>query len=1016
MSPARRQGRVGTIAVAGVAALLVVLALLAAPGARADGGSLGIGEFSSSFSETQAGGHPDVTTSFTLTKDAVGNPIGQMKDVTVELPDGLVGNPGATPQCTPAQLRVSNCPLDSQVGVIEPGLLIACRGVSTTLGSNGLTVAPPTELTEEADGTSTTLTVASTAGFEAGDLITAGAPGESVQLTIYEVIDATHLLTYSIGTVLPAGAPVLDNVIHVAETRRFCAGEQNDITVGSGADEEAAKVAYVLEGNRLALEEPLRKPHAFGEPVTHMAKSLTAPLPIYNVEPSRGHLATLGASILLGSILMELDARPDDSGIDATISDMSTLFGMTGAKITLWGVPAASSHDGLRCTLLGGRCAASGSEQRPFIAAPAQCTRPLITTVRVSSWQEPGRTASASEAQPAPTGCDRLSFAPTLSVTPDTTAADSPAGYEVDLKLPRAADPLAPEVPPLSSLSVTLPAGTSLSPAGAAGLGVCGQDQFDAGACPAAAALGSVSITSPALAAPLSGKVYLATPTADVPWGIDLIAGDEALTVRLAGRLELDPTSGQVTIVFDSLPQLPVSELKVSFPGGQAASLDNPSACGTATTTSRLLAASGQAASPDSSFVVAGAPGACASPRAFAPRFSAGMTDRRAGASGGFVVDVGREDGEGELSKLAVKLPPGLLGAFGGVTQCAEPAASQGNCPAASKIGTTQVVAGSGSRPLVLPGTVYLTGPYRGAPFGVSIAVPAVAGPFDLGTIVVRGGTTVDPRTMRVSLTTDPLPRVFAGVPVRVRALRLDLDRPGFMFNPTDCTPGSIDATIESGEGVVAAKSALFSVTGCGGLGFRPRLSAVIPPGASRAGAGLSVELKAGAAAQANLRSLAIRLPRQLHPRLKAIRQACPAAVYAAAPDRCPADSALSRMVISSPLLGPKLTGTGYLVASGGTALPVVAATFGHGALMLEGHVGLTSRGVATLLFPDLPDVPMASMQITLPRTKNSVFGATGALCSGPRPNVGFRAEGQNGARLTRTVAVAVRGCGRGRS
>jgi len=1013
MSLPRRPWRAEVIAV--VAVLLAALGLVAAPGAHADAGSFGIGAFSSSFSETQAGGHPDVTTSFTLNEDALGNSIGQMKDVEVELPTGLVGNPQATPKCTPSQLRTSKCPLDSQVGVIEPGFVLVCRGVATTLGNGGLVTAPPTELTEAMSDTASIITVASTAGIEGGDILTVGGSGETAQVTVSQVIDATHLqLPFGPGTAQPAGAPVLDNVIHVADTAHFCAGEQNEITVGTGADVETGKIAFVLSATRLALEAPLQNPHALGEPVTHLAKSLTAALPIYNLEPSRGHLATLGASILFSSILMQLDAREDNSGIDATISDMPTIFGMNGARITLWGVPAASSHDSQRCTLLGGECKASTAEQRAFIAAPAQCTEPLTTTVHVDSWREPERTVTASATQPAPTGCDRLSFTPTLSVVPDTTKPDSPTGYEVDLKLPRSTDPLAPEVPPLTSLAVTLPPGVSLSPAGAAGLGACDRDQFDAGSCPAATTVGTVSMSSPALAAPLSGKVYLATPTPEVPWGIFLIAGDEAIAVRLAGKLELDPATGQVTIAFRSLPQLPISEIELSFPGGQTASLDNPSACGTATTTSQLLAASGQVASPDASFSVVGPAAACSDPRAFAPGFSAGMTDRRAGASGGFVFGVSREDGEGELSRISVKLPPGLLGAFSGIATCAEPGASTGDCPAAAKIGTTQVVAGAGDQSLVLPGTVYLTGPYRGAPYGVSIAVPAVAGPFDLGTIVVRGSTDVDPRTMRVSFTTDPLPRVFAGVPVRIRALRLHLGRPGFMFNPTDCTPGSIDATIASGEGAVASRSALFSVTGCAGLPFRPRLSAVIPSGASRSGAGLSLMLKTDAGPQANLRSLAVRLPRQLHPRLAAIRKACPSAVYAAAPSRCPAVSALSRMVLSSPLLGTRLTGTGYLVAAGAAALPVLATSFDAGGvtLTIEGHVQLTSRGIATLVFPNLPDVPLSSLRITLPRAKNSVLGATGELCSGPRPNVGFHAEGQNGARLIRTVAVAVRGCG----
>ncbi len=1008
--------RPGSIFALAALACLAALVLIAASGGQAAEGSFGINAFSSQLSEDQAGGHPDVTTSITLNKDRLGNSVQQMKDVTIELPAGLAGNPQATPTCTAAQLRRSRCPTDSIVGIIEPFFVIVCPGIETTTGNeSGLVTAPPTELTEAITGSASILPLASTTGMESGDTLVVGPPGETSSLFVSSVIDANHVqLAFAGGLAFPAGTPVADTTLHVADTTHFCAGEQGEITVGSGANEETAKTAFIGNGNTLLLEEPLQKPHAAGEPVVHVAEERTGPLPIYNMEPSRGHLATLGASVLFSSITMQIDAREDNSGIDATISDMSTLFGMNGARITLWGVPASSTHDSQRCNLIGGECVASTAETRAFISAPAQCSEPLTTTVRLDSWQEPERTVTASTTQPAPTGCDLLHFAPTLSVTPDTTKPDTPVGYEVDLKLPRPSDPLGPETPPLSSFAVTLPPGASLSPAGASGLGACGRAQFDRSSCPAGSSLGTVTVTSPALAAPLPGNVFLATPTNGAPKGIYLIAGNDAITVRLVGEIDLDPVTGQVTIVFDSVPQLPMSEIKVSFPGGQTASLDNPAACGTAATTSRLVSSAGQVATPSSAFQVAGPSGACAAPRAFAPRFSAGMTERRAGAGGSFVLDLSREDGEGELGRVRVKLPPGLVGDFSGVSTCAEPAAARGNCPAASSIGRAQIVAGSGNQPLTLPGTVYLTGPYAGAPYGLSIVVPAVAGPFNLGTIVTRGSVTIDPRTLQASIATDPLPRVFAGVPVRVRAVHMDLDRPGLLSNPTACKPGGIDANIDSFEGATAAPSALFTVAGCARLHFTPRLSAAVGPGASRAGAGLSVVVHAGAGRQANLSSLAIRLPRQLHPRLKAIRKACPSQVYDAAPSNCPAASMLSKLVISSPLLGAGLTGTGYLVARGGSALPVVASSFkvGEATLTMEGHVQLNNQGVATIVFPELPDVPLRTLKFTLPRNKNSVLGATGELCSGPRPNVGFRAEAQNGAQITRTVAASVGGCG----
>jgi hypothetical protein len=1014
MSTCRRTNP-GAVALLALVLALTAAVLIAAPAARADGGAFGVGSFTSTFSETQAGGHPDVSTSINLSKDGLGNSIGQMKNLELELPAGVVGNPQATPQCSPSDLRAAKCPLDSQVGIMEPLFVLVCPGIATTLGNEGITSAPPTEIAGLPGPNSSILTVASTAGISGGDILTVGEQGETVQFTVAWVIDATHLqLIYPIESTVTVGAPVRDDVIHVADTTHFCAGEENEIRIGSGANEEVAKIAFVLDGNRLALKEPLHNPHTLGEPVVYVAEERTAEFPIYNVEPSRGHLATLGAEILFGSILIQFDPRPDDSGINTTMSGMSTVFGMNGARITFWGVPAASSHDTQRCTLIGHECQASTAELKPFLSAPGQCDEALTTVVNLDSWQEPERTVSASTTAPPRTGCDQLPFGPILSVTPDTARPDTPAGYEVDLKLPRSGDPLGPEVPPISSLRLTLPPGVSLSPAGASGLGVCGHAEFDAKSCQPAASLGTVSITSPSLANPLPGNVYLGTPVNGAPKEIFLLASNEAITIHLAGELQLDPTTGQVTIDFPSVPQLPISEMKVKFPGGQTASLDNPTACGTAATTSRVVSSAGQVATPGASFQISGPAGACATPRTFAPRFGAGMTSRQAGAKGSFVFNVSREDGEGEISTLGVKMPAGLVGDFSDVPTCAEPAASKGDCPADTAIGSAQIVAGSGSQPVTLPGTVYLTGPYGGAPYGASIAVPAIAGPFNLGTFVSRGSVSVDPRTLRTSIVTDPLPRVFAGVPVRVRSIHVDLDRDGLISNPTSCAPASIDADIGSAEGASFASSSLFTVAGCAGLDFNPRLSAAVGSGASRSGAGLTMVIHAGAGAQANFSSLAIRLPRQLHPRLKAIRQACQADVYAADPRRCPSASVLSRMTISSPLLGSRLNGTGYLVARGGNALPVVVSSFkvGNATMKMEGRVQLDSQGIATLVFPEMPDVPIRTLKVSVPRNKNSELGATGELCAGPRPNIGFRAAAQNGARLTRTVAASVRGCG----
>lgn len=389
------------------------------------------------------------------------------------------------------------------------------------------------------------------------------------------------------------------------------------------------------------------------------------------------------------------------------------------------------------------------------------------------------------------------------------------------------------------------------------------------------------------------------------------------------------------------------------------------------------------------------------------------MTDSMAGATGSFELDLGREDGEGDIAALGVKLPLGLLANFSTISACSSADAAQGNCPSAAAVGSTDVVVGAGGEPLDLPGVVYLTGPYDGAPFGLAIVVPASAGPFELGTIVVRARVMVNPRNLRITIATDPLPQVVGGVVTRIRAIHLRLDRQGFLINPTDCSEGSVAATVWSAEGAVASPVTPFSVHGCRKLGFAPRLKASADAGSSRGGAGLALAIQAGPDPQVSLKSLVLRLPRQLHPRLDAVQKACREAVYRSGPAACPPAAKVGQVAIASPLLQSRLEGSAYLVDRGGGALPVLAAPLRSGgiSLTLEGHIDLNSRGATTIALKRLPDVPLRTIRLTLRRSSNAALGVAGPLCGGPRPNVGYRAEGQDGARLARTVAVAVEGC-----
>ena len=380
------------------------------------------------------------------------------------------------------------------------------------------------------------------------------------------------------------------------------------------------------------------------------------------------------------------------------------------------------------------------------------------------------------------------------------------------------------------------------------------------------------------------------------------------MIVKLAGHVTANPTTGRLQATFTQQPQLPFSELLLTFTGGARASLANPQTCGTFTTTTDLTpwstsglgGLSGTApiagtpdATPSSSFNVDwnGAGGACPMTMPFSASFSAGSQTPTAGASSPFAVTIGREDREQDLSGITVSTPPGLLGKIAGVPQCPEVQANAGTCSPESQIGTTTVGAGPGSHPFYLGGRVYLTGPYMGDPFGLSIVTPAVAGPFNFGTVVVRAAIAVNPSTAALTIVSDTLPQYVDGVQLRLRAINVEVNRPGFMLNPTSCAQQGVGATITAAQGASASFSSPFAVGGCQGLAFAPSFSASTQASTSKAkGASLTITVKS-ASGQANIGKVDVQLPKALPARLiPTLQNACTEAQFNANPARCPVE------------------------------------------------------------------------------------------------------------------------------
>jgi hypothetical protein len=537
--------------------------------------------------------------------------------------------------------------------------------------------------------------------------------------------------------------------------------------------------------------------------------------------------------------------------------------------------------------------------------------------------------------------------------------------------------------------------------------------------------------------APLQGSVYLAQPkcggagqpectpasaTNGELYGLYIEVAGSGQIFKLSGKVEANPATGQLTSTFAENPQLPFSELRLHLHGGPRAPLANPQSCGTFTTTSLLepwshQPAPGEAAgtpdaSPSSAFVISGCAG-----NPFNPSFSAGTTSSAAGAYSPFTLTFSRNDGEQDLAGLNVTLPPGLLGKLAGVEQCPEVQANAGTCGPNSQIGSVSVLAGPGTQPYyVTGGQVYLTGPYNGGPFGLSIVVPAKAGPFNLGNEVVRAAIHINPQTGQVSVS-NAIPQIRDGVPFRLRTANVEINRPNFTFNATNCSPSSVSGSIGGSGGASAAVSSPYQATGCGSLPFAPQFSASTQGQASKAnGASLTVKVGYPQGNYANIKKVDVSLPKALPSRLTTLQKACTESQFAANPAGCPAASAVGTATATTPLLNSPLTGPAYLVSRGGAAFPdLVILLQGEGVeIELVGNTDI-KNGITYSRFETVPDAPVSSFELNLPQGPYSILGTNlpeGANYSFCGQNLVMPTEitGQNGAVIKQNTKIAVTG------
>jgi hypothetical protein len=789
---------------------------------------------------------------------------------------------------------------------------------------------------------------------------------------------------------------------------------------------------------------------AFGEGVSFY-------LPLVNMETRPDQAGQLGFVVpAIGSpTLLDLTSRTDsDYGLDATSSTNLRLgLGISHFITELWGVPAAPVHDVWRfaeplsgfggCIIIPGfpgfegpgcppgsypsspTFAKSTSPERPFLQNPTTCGVPLTMTSDAEYYG--GTEVHAETDWPETIGCNQATFSPSLVADPTTGQTDTPSGLDIDLHVPQTQSPDTPAPSEMRSSFITLPPGLTLNPGASDGKIACPEFLSAIGTlgeahCPEFSKVGTLTLDIAALPAPIPGAIYILPPKPGEPYRALLAADGFATHAKLITSLRADPRTGQVTMVLEDLPQSPLQEFQLHIFGSDRGLLATPTHCdtypvegefvpwNTALTVRKSL----------STVTVNSGPGGSPCPgaqRPFDVGLGGGSSNSTAGRHAPYSFSLTRPDGHQNLSGLEVRNPSGFAATLKGVPYCPESAiatiqapgysglAEQANpaCPASSQIGTVVTGAGAGTHPLYSSGKVYLAGPYKGAPLSMVASIPAVSGPYDLGNVAVRAAISVDPRTAQVSVKSDPLPQIFEGIPLRARSLLVDLDRPDFALNPTNCDPFQIVATAFGAEGGTDANAIRYQAANCALLPYRPKLGLKLRGNSKRRGhPSLQAVLRTGQG-EANTGKAVVSMPKTLLLDNAHIGTVCTRVQYAE--DACPPDSIYGTATAESPLLDQPLSGPVYLRSSDRSLPNLVVSLKGQFDVELVGAIDSPKNGGMRTTFSDLPDVPVGRFVIDLEGGAQGLLINSKNLCKS-KPIAMVRLTGQNGAQVSRRTKL----------
>lgn len=873
-----------------LALALAALLALAAPALATEG----IDSFTTTMSTSQAGGHPDLTTSFTLHNP--GSPEAA-QNVIFNAPEGVFGNPQVVTQCASVEFALDQCAPNSQVGLII-------------------------------------------------------------------VYDDSGLL----GT-----APIFSLVPQNNETARF----------------------------------------------SFIVPTLNIPIAI-------------PVAVRTGS----------DYGLRFTVQDITQVTPLARADLIFWGFPADASHDAERfpkgspgnptgCPgLADASCISTPTQSsvavEPLTDNPTVCTgQPLTSTLDVQTYQDPANLSHAEATYPAITGCEKEVFKPVLQASPTTTETDAPSGLNVDLNAPQF-ETFAASPSEIKSATVTLPAGLTINPDAADGQTACTDAQANFGTeapanCPDSSKIGTFQIGSPALSGPLDGGLFIGQPQAGNQYRLFAIASGFGINAKLIGSVQPDPVTGQVTVDFANLPQAPFDDFQLHLFASDRGLMATPSFCSVYAVSAHFFPWNTTLADQTSTqhFGLDSGPNGAQCPgqiRPFHPSLVAGTSNASAGAFSSFSLRLDRNDGDQNLGKLNFTMPPGLTANLHGIAYCPEAAIAAAaqtpgrteqlapSCPASSEIGTSNVAAGPGSHPFHAVGKIYFAGPFQGAPLSLVAITPALAGPYDYGTVVVRVALHIDPLDAHVIADSETVPTIVGGVPLRLRSIQVNIDRPNFMINPTNCSPFSVASQGVGDQGTVANFSSPFNAVNCATLGFAPKMTIKQLGGKGATARSKDPSLRFDLNTRpgdANLKSVAVTLPKAFEIDQRHLGNICSRTQLAQ--EHCAGRAAIGTVSTETPLLEAPLSGPAYAV-SGFGKLP-------HLAFILAGQVTIVPEAISSsvkgghlkTVVPTVPDAPIGHFRLTLFGAKQGYLINTRSLCSAPAVTT-VEYTAQNGKTLTQQV------------